>query len=108
LDKDERCSEERRALQMEKAFKCTPLFESQYWCEIVEILRVLDVKKKGTKDPKLWATYEDQAGKSFKQICTKAGIGKVTGYRGKQIDLRDWLWNYLRNFDSEFTDTPCW
>ena len=101
-------SEERRAMQMDKAFRCAKLFKSQYWSEIVEILRVLDEKKKDTKDQKKWKIFEEEAGKSFKQICTKAGLGKEVGYHGKQIDDRDWLWNYLRNFDSTLTDTPCW
>jgi hypothetical protein len=108
LNEDERCSEERRAMQMDKAFRCATLFKSQYWSEIVEILRVLDEKKKATEDRMKWETFEEEAGKSFKQICTKAGLGKALGYRGKEIDDREWLWNYLRNFDSRFTDTPCW
>ena len=101
-------SEERRAMQMDKAFRCATLFKSQYWGEIVEILRVLDEKKKATEDRMEWENFEEEAGKSFKQICTKAGLGPEVGYRGKKIDDREWLWNYLRNFDSTLTDTPCW
>jgi hypothetical protein len=101
-------SEERRAMQMDKAFRCAKLFKSQYWSPIVEILRVLDEKKKATEDRMEWENFEEEAGKSFKQICTKAGLGPEVGYRGKKIDDREWLWNYLRNFDSTLTDTPCW
>lgn len=91
-------SEERRAMQMDKAFRCARLFKSEYWSKIVEILRDLDEKK----------LPEEKAGVMFKEICTKAGLGETRGYRGKIIDDRDWLWNYLRNFDSTLTDTPCW
>ena len=109
---DEPCpkgnSEERRAMQMDKAFRCATLFKSQYWSDIVEILRVMYEKKMATKNRDEWAAIEDASGKEFKVICTKAGLGKSKGYSGKIIDDGDWLWNYLRNFDATLTDTPCW
>jgi hypothetical protein len=95
-------------MQMDKAFRCAKLFQEQYWGEIVEILRVLDEKKKQTKNMMEWKNLEDAAGKQFKEICDRAHIGVVKGFSGKELSYPDWLWNYLKNFDSDLTDTPCW
>jgi hypothetical protein len=108
LDSNRDTSEERRALQMDKAFRCAKLLQKQYWGDIVELLRVMYDKKQETRNPELWKQYEEEAGKQFKTICAKAGLGKEIGFRGKQISDPDWLWNYLRNFDATLTDTPCW
>jgi hypothetical protein len=81
-----KATDKERALAMDRAFFMSRLFREPYYSEIMQALN-------------LYSTRDEiamkQAETDFKNTCRAADLNKKE---------KDWLWNYLKNFDAQKAD----
>ena len=101
-----------RAQNMDKAFLMAQLVRPEFYNPISQIL---DGVSKARMEKKLTREIEDQYWEKFKGVCENAKLTSAElarsypkEFRDNKYDYVEWLWNYLKHYDSKYGSAPDW